>query len=347
MLGWEGLGARSIHGGSASRTAGACWALTTTPTVASTPAAATRRRARRTSAPSRSSTAAVVRQLLVAELGERGAPARLVARVALGDELAAALGQRGQTTRRSRSRAGAADEAGGLEAPRASPSRRRREVGGIASSLEDSSVCSRSPNSRPYCASLSSPGRCVSRPRSRRTAAIAPLNERPSVTRRVGASPALMRRPRSRSGVATVRRAHAAIASASGIRRRRRRRAWRRARPARRAQMMHGMIASAVRPADPQNAVPYAAAAPAGVWTPISARWSTTASTAVPIEPPTRWSTFSCGVASGSSERSSDGERGRHRRHEREADAHAAQQHRDRQVARSRCARRSARTGSS
>ena len=44
----------------------------------------------------------------------------------------------------------------------------------------------------------------------------------------------------------------------------------------------------------------------AGVWAPTSARWSTTASTAVPSDPPTRCSTFSCGVASESSECLSD-----------------------------------------
>ena len=66
------------------------------------------------------------------------------------------------------------------------------------------------------------------------------------------------------------------------------------------------MMASAVRTAEAQKAVPYAEAAPSTVLTPTSARCSTTASTAVPIEPPTRCSTFSCGVACGSSERSSE-----------------------------------------
>ena len=66
------------------------------------------------------------------------------------------------------------------------------------------------------------------------------------------------------------------------------------------------MIARAVIPAENQNAVPYAEAAALSVCAPIRARWSTTASTAVPIDPPTRWITFSCGVALASSERSSD-----------------------------------------
>ena len=71
-------------------------------------------------------------------------------------------------------------------------------------------------------------------------------------------------------------------------------------------RITHGMIAAAVIPAETQNAVPYAAASPLSVCTPARLRWRTTASTAVPIDPPTRWSTFSCGVALESSERSSD-----------------------------------------
>ena len=54
------------------------------------------------------------------------------------------------------------------------------------------------------------------------------------------------------------------------------------------------------------EATPYAAAWAGSVCAPASARCSTTASTAVPSEPPTRCSTFSCGVASESSDRSSE-----------------------------------------
>jgi len=57
------------------------------------------------------------------------------------------------------------------------------------------------------------------------------------------------------------------------------------------------MIANAVSPAAAQNAVPYAPAASDSECAPESERFRMTASTAVPIEPPTRCRTLSCGVA--------------------------------------------------
>src|SRR6185312_16587916 len=71
-----------------------------------------------------------------------------------------------------------------------------------------------------------------------------------------------------------------------------------------RMRITQGMIARALSPADHRKAVPYASAAALRVCAPAIARWSTTARTAVPIEPPTRCSTLSCGVACASSERS-------------------------------------------
>ena len=102
-----------------------------------------------------------------------------------------------------------------------------------------------------------------------------------------------------------------------------------------------GTIASARQAERPPEggAVGGRGAAPAPC-APISARWSTTARTAVPIEPPTRCSTFSCGVASASSERPQRRERGRHRRHEGEPDAHRRGRTSRPRARGSRCARR-------
>ncbi len=65
------------------------------------------------------------------------------------------------------------------------------------------------------------------------------------------------------------------------------------------------MIAAAVSAGRGPERRPVGEAAAPSVCAPASARCRTTASTAVPIEPPTRWRTLSWGVASESSERSS------------------------------------------
>ncbi len=83
-----------------------------------------------------------------------------------------------RTTRRSLVGALALDETGGREPVEHLGHARRAQVGGIRQVAHRHLAWSRRPNSRPYCASVSSPGRWVSRPRSRRTAAIARLNDR-------------------------------------------------------------------------------------------------------------------------------------------------------------------------
>ena len=203
-------------------------------------------------------------QLVVAELGQRGPPARLVAGAALLDQ------PRGRArSARSGRRVGRAPSARGDTSPVAtSPSSISVAVAGDrsaakASSLDDIAACSRQAEQQAVLrvAELAR-WRRVSRPRSRRTAAIAPLNERPSWAN--GSSPGSTASGVARSAWRLVRRperrcaAHAATASASVSRRRLGgMRPWHGGPPrSARTRTMHGMIASAARPADAQNAVP-------------------------------------------------------------------------------------------
>src|SRR3954454_8507337 len=231
-------------------------------------------------------------QLLLAELRERVAPERLEHRAAGVHESLTVLGERGEHHALIALGAGALHEPGGLEPVEHLGDAGRRQIGrqrqlarrhlALASQAEQQPVLRMAQFARPVrLAPAQPPHRCRHGPER--------LGE---LVEHVGAIP-----DGGHAATASAIVSASACAAAPFARR---------AARSARTRITQGMIASALSPAETRNAVPYASAAAFSVCAPTSARCRTTASTAVPIEPPTRCSTLSCGVACGSSERSSE-----------------------------------------